>query len=53
MEILGIKILEIAISDPQGDTDKYKIIDNNEYLTQVVKMHCEIEDFLKDELKFK
>lgn len=53
MEILGIKVLEITITDPFGNRDKFKILDENEYLTQMVRMQCEIDDFLKDELKFK
>ena len=53
MEILGIKVLQLIITDPFGNRNKLTIFNEDEYLRQVIKMDCEIEDLLKDELKFK
>ena len=48
-----MKVLEITITDPFGNRDKLLVFDGDEYLRKINKMDCEIEDFLKDELKFK
>ena len=48
-----MKVLEITITDPFGNRDKLLVFDEDEYLRKIIKMDCEIEDFLKDELKFK
>jgi len=53
MEILGINVLQLIITDPFGNRNKLTIFNEDEYLRQVIKMDCEIEDLLKDELKFK
>ena len=53
MELLGIKVLEITTTDPMGNRNKLLVFNEDEYLRKIIKMDCEIEDFLKDELKFK
>jgi len=53
MEILGIKVLQLIITDPFGNRNKLTIFNEDEYLKQIIKMDCEIEDLLRDELKFK
>ena len=53
MEILGINVLQLIITDPFGNRNKLTIFNEDEYLKQIIKMDCEIEDLLRDELKFK
>ena len=53
MEILGIKVLELNITDPFGEKIRLMILDREEYDWSVKEFQDEVQDFLIDNNKFK